>query len=232
MMKRDKPGDEVGPVAAFLREQHLQEAGLDAKALQALLGELRVSGGSEGPGKRAGTICFLEDENTGRILLLQRNKEPFRGLWTAPGGKVDPGEDPVQAIIREMREEADLQIRDPWLRGVTIEEGPPAYNWVLFIFRCGRYAGKLGQTEEGRLAWVEKANLPGIGMHEVDRRLLGAIFPEMAMISPEAANGGQAGRAATRQRSAKRKPASGAPFVARVRYADDYSLQDIKLVLG
>ncbi len=200
-----RPGDETGPVAAFLREQHLQEAGLDAEALQALLGELRVSGGSEGPGKRAGTICFLEDENTGRVLMLQRNKEPFRGLWTAPGGKVDPGEDPVQAIVREMREESGLQIRDPWLRGITIEEGPPAYNWVLFIFRCSKYAGELGQTEEGWLAWVEKADLPGIGMHEVDRRLLGAIFPETP---------------------------GKAPFVARVCYAGDYSLQDIKIVLG
>ncbi|MGE5576677.1 MAG: NUDIX hydrolase [Syntrophothermus sp.] len=204
-----------------MRAQRLERVGID---LEALLGELRVSGGSEGPGKRAGTICFLEDENKGKVLLLQRNKEPFRGLWTALGGKVDPGEDPVQTIIREMREEAGLQIQDPWLRGITIEEGPPAYNWVLFVFRCSKYTGTPGQCDEGLLAWVEKASLPEIEMHEVDRRLLGAIFPEMAYHRPAAQ--GPPGH----EMGMNREPVERRPFMAKVRYAGDRSLQSIEII--
>jgi 8-oxo-dGTP diphosphatase len=47
----------------------------------------------------------------GKLLLVQRANEPFRGLWTLPAGFIDAGEDPVEAVIRECQEETGLQVK-------------------------------------------------------------------------------------------------------------------------
>ncbi len=62
----------------------------------------------------------------GRLLLVKRGIEPFKGKWDIPGGFLEPGEHPVQGVIREVKEETwlDVQIRQPL--GVYIDryEGP------------------------------------------------------------------------------------------------------------
>ena len=44
----------------------------------------------------------------GRLLLIRRGHDPHRGLWSLPGGRVEPGESPEQAVVREVREETGL----------------------------------------------------------------------------------------------------------------------------
>jgi ADP-ribose pyrophosphatase YjhB (NUDIX family) len=46
----------------------------------------------------------------GRLLLIQRGHDPHRGLWSLPGGRIEPGESPEQAIVREVREETGLDV--------------------------------------------------------------------------------------------------------------------------
>lgn len=57
-------------------------------------------------------------EEDGRILFVERVMEPRQGYWTLPAGFVDAGEDPAQAAIREVKEETNLDIRDPDLLGI------------------------------------------------------------------------------------------------------------------
>jgi ADP-ribose pyrophosphatase YjhB (NUDIX family) len=92
------------------------------------------------------------------VLLMHRHKEPNRGLWVAPGGKLEPGESPHDAARRELAEETGLalDVSDLELRGVCTETSPrPDWQWFLFIFVTQKVAGPAQSTHrEGKLAWV------------------------------------------------------------------------------
>jgi 8-oxo-dGTP diphosphatase len=47
---------------------------------------------------------------TGRLLLIRRGHDPHRGLWSLPGGRIEAGESPEQAVVREVREETGLEV--------------------------------------------------------------------------------------------------------------------------
>lgn len=125
------------------------------------------------PRQRPSALCYIQDP--GAILLLRRNKPPFEGYWTAPGGKIDPGEGPLEAIQREIREETSLELEKPQLRFIASETGPaPEYFWLLFGFVAYRWrgGGRLGKTEEGTLQWVARRALDATAIPDVDRALL------------------------------------------------------------
>jgi 8-oxo-dGTP diphosphatase len=56
-------------------------------------------------------------DDRGRLLLIKRGHEPGAGLWSLPGGRVEPGETDAEALVREMREETGLAVRAGRLLG-------------------------------------------------------------------------------------------------------------------
>ena len=103
-------------------------------------------------------VCLLEDG--GKVLLQNRKKEDWHG-WALPGGHVAPGESFVDAVIREMREETGLTIRNPKLVGVKqfpIEAG----RYVVLLFKAVEWEGTLTSSEEGEMKWVEYSQLPSL----------------------------------------------------------------------
>jgi 8-oxo-dGTP diphosphatase len=99
-------------------------------------------------------LCFLERDH--RFLLLHRRRPPNAGLWNAIGGKIEPGEDPFAACIREVREETGLEISAARLRGllvVTVRETGDL--WVIYVFRAAAPAGETIASDEGDLRWVD-----------------------------------------------------------------------------
>jgi 8-oxo-dGTP pyrophosphatase MutT (NUDIX family) len=92
----------------------------------------------------------------GQVLLMHRKQEPNAGLWVAPGGKIEPGESPYEAALREFAKETGLQAEELQLRGIcTLVPFLKQHPWFLFVFVTADFRGALSaDCEEGELAWV------------------------------------------------------------------------------
>src|SRR5437016_5080550 len=91
------------------------------------------------------TLCYLK--SNGKTLMMHRNKKPgdvHKGKWNGLGGKLDAGESPDDCVVREIREESGLSIRDPRLRGViTFPLFKPGEDWLVFVYTASRFDGDL-----------------------------------------------------------------------------------------
>lgn len=127
--------------------------------------------------KLTATVFCRRDQN---VLLMRRTKWPFEGQWIAPGGKIEPGEAPWQAAIRELYEETGLSAEgcDLKLRGVITETSPRAdWQWLIFVYVVDRFSGQLiSSCREGELAWWPCANLSKVDMPEADRHFVPQIL--------------------------------------------------------
>lgn len=107
------------------------------------------------------TLCFLRRDS--RVLLLHRRNPPNAGYWNGVGGKLEPGEDPFTACIREVREETGLTIRDPQLRVLLVETIRSTGDlWIIFVFTAAAPVAAPIPSEEGELAWVEMDKLAAL----------------------------------------------------------------------
>ncbi len=91
----------------------------------------------------------------GRLLLIRRANEPGRGLWSVPGGRVEPGESDAAAVVREMAEETGLVVAPGALVG-RVRRGP----YVIADYRCAVVGGTLCAGDDATEArWCDAAAL-------------------------------------------------------------------------
>ena len=93
-------------------------------------------------------LCLISDGN--KVLLQNRIKEDWKG-YTLPGGHVEQGESFVDAVIREMKEETGLDIKNPKLAGVK--------RFIVFLFQTNDFTGNVASSDEGQMEWVEISKL-------------------------------------------------------------------------
>src|ERR1700739_4781186 len=82
-------------------------------------------------GSVIGCVGGVIKDERGRLLLIKRGHEPGAGLWSLPGGRIEPGETDAQALVREMREETGLTVKPGPLLGRV--QRPAAGGKVLDI---------------------------------------------------------------------------------------------------
>lgn len=114
-----------------------------------------------------GNVCFIFDTQDRRVLLLKRNRQPMKGMYTGVGGKAEWNEDVRLSCFREVKEETELEISKLTLRGIikTIYQAGHS-SWILFVFTAQAHNDQFGKCDEGTLEWVDRqdvASYPLIG---------------------------------------------------------------------
>jgi 8-oxo-dGTP diphosphatase len=95
------------------------------------------------------TVDAIIRDELGRILLMERGAEPFKGTWVLPGGLVDPGETVEEACVREVMEELGLEVLIVGLVGIYSEPGrDPRGSFVSIAYQVEVVGGKILHTEE------------------------------------------------------------------------------------
>lgn len=110
----------------------------------------------------------------GRILLAQRPEgKSLAGLWEFPGGKVEPGESPETALIRELHEELGIDTFASCLAPLTFaSHSYPDFHLLMPLFACRKWQGMVRPREGQNLAWVRAADLRRYPMPPADEPLI------------------------------------------------------------
>ena len=116
--------------------------------------------------------CALIDTD-GRVLLAKRPQgRPMAGLWEFPGGKVEPGETPEAALIRELEEELAIRVAPACLAPFTFaSHGYPTFHLLMPLYLCRSWDGEISAQQGQELAWVRASKLAEYAMPPADEPL-------------------------------------------------------------
>ena len=110
----------------------------------------------------------------GRVLIAQRPEgKPLAGLWEFPGGKVEAGETPEAALVRELREELGIDVNEACLAPfVFASHGYESFHLLMPLYLCRRWEGIPVAHEHTALKWVKPAGLSDYPMPPADEPLV------------------------------------------------------------
>ena len=110
----------------------------------------------------------------GRVLIAQRPQgKQLAGLWEFPGGKVEPGERPEQALIRELHEELGIDVNAACLAPfVFASHAYETFHLLMPLYLCRRWSGVVQRREHAALAWVKPNALSDYPMPPADEPLV------------------------------------------------------------
>lgn len=113
-----------------------------------------------------------------KVFATQRGYGDWKDWWEWPGGKMEPGETPEEALVREIREELSTEIRiDKVLR--TVEWDYPAFHLTLHCFMCSLLTEALHLNEHEAARWLGKEDLTSVRWLPADEGLLPLIAAEL-----------------------------------------------------
>ncbi|UYO49617.1 (deoxy)nucleoside triphosphate pyrophosphohydrolase [Rhodopseudomonas palustris] len=117
-------------------------------------------------------VALIDADN--RVLIAQRPKhKQLGGLWEFPGGKLDPGERPEAALIRELDEELGITVKEACLAPLTFaSHAYEDFHLLMPLYVCRRWEGMAMPREGQELAWVRANKLRDYPMPPADLPLI------------------------------------------------------------
>lgn len=121
--------------------------------------------------------CALIDAD-GRVLIAQRPQgKPMAGLWEFPGGKVESGERPEVSLIRELKEELGISVKEDCLAPLTFaSHAYPDFHLLMPLYVCRRWEGTVTALEGQDLTWVRPNKLRDYDMPPADVPLIAHLM--------------------------------------------------------
>ena len=113
----------------------------------------------------------------GRVLVTQRPEgKSLAGLWEFPGGKLEQGETPEEALIRELREELAIETVESCLAPFTFSSyAYTDFHLLMPLYVCRKWDGKITPMERQQIKWVEPVRLGDFPMPPADKPLIAML---------------------------------------------------------
>jgi 8-oxo-dGTP diphosphatase len=113
-------------------------------------------------------VGALVHDDEGRLLVVRRGREPGRGLWSVPGGRVEPGESDAAAVEREVLEETGLHITVGVWVGTVIRDGPAGSSYDIrdYAAALAGPASPVAGDDADEVRWVSRAELATLDLVE------------------------------------------------------------------
>lgn len=120
--------------------------------------------------KRIEVVAAIIKEGD-RIFATQRGYGEFKDMWEFPGGKMEAGESREEALLREIREELDTDIRvDSYL--CTVEYDYPSFHLTMHCYLCSVVSGDLVLKEHESARWLDRQHLYSVDWLPADYQIL------------------------------------------------------------
>lgn len=122
--------------------------------------------------RTAARAIILDSNNLIALISI-----PRQGYHKLPGGGLEEGEEIKETLIREVKEEAGIDIKPEWKGFATVsKDGSP--DWEVHVFVAEGFGGSLKECPEGELSWVNKSDLGSLEMPEGDKAILPLLFED------------------------------------------------------
>ena len=121
--------------------------------------------------KHIEVVAAIIHDEKGRIFATQRGYGDYKDWWEFPGGKMEPGEMPEEALMREIWEELETRIRVERLVQ-TVEWDYPAFHWTRHCYLCHVESGHLELKEHEAAKWLRKEELESVNWLPADEAVV------------------------------------------------------------
>ncbi len=115
------------------------------------------------------SLCYIEKD--GKYLMLHRTKKKKdinKDKWLGIGGKLEEGESPEECIVREVKEETGLALKQYKLRGFVTYVSNKWETEYMYVFTANKFEGNLIECDEGDLKWINKEKINELPTWEGD----------------------------------------------------------------